>query len=48
MDKKYKIKLAIRNLINASEKGGMFSNEYLIIGEVAPQIMLARIKAKTG
>ena len=41
------ITLAKKNLIKARVKGGIFSREYLKIGEAAPQMILAITKAVT-
>ena len=41
-----RIRAAPRNLIKARRKGEIFSNESLNIGEAAPQIKLAEMRAK--
>ena len=43
-----RIREAKKNLINARVNGGMFFRANLKIGEAAPQIVLAIIKAKIG
>ena len=42
------IKVGIKNLIKAKVKGGILTNANLKIGEAAPQMTLAIIKAKIG
>ena len=43
-----KTKLAKKNLINASVKGGIFSKANLNTGNPPPQITLAMIRARIG